>query len=412
MSTITMELNGYNYDTWKSAKIERALDNMVGSFAFEAVSDANEPFPVKRGDSCRISINGTPVITGFVDVIHVEYGAMEHKIAIAGRDKTCDVTDSHIDAGLEFKAPITLEDVIKKVLEQLEIEDMEVINKVEGLEPFKKEELVSGKVGEKAFEFIDKYASKRQVVLTTDGKGNIVIARASEELTELRLQNLISSPFNTIMKASAEFNDHDRFNLYKFTTQANHSAEPDSTEEPKESCKRDAIWYDDQIRKTRKYVAIAEGCAKKTEIKNRARWEANLREAKSFTYTVTVAELSPHSHDGEPWQPNTLLTVTDEFADIDCELLVIDVKQSISLTGGAQSGGHGEAKGKMQKKGGGHSSHGTVTTLTLLSVEAFKLMLEENSAAEKGKGKTADESKYVSNDAQEYFDKYQEKGSN
>ena len=389
---IELQVGGQSYTTWTSVEVERSLDTISGIFKFECVASESDTFPIPRGQSCTVVINGKTVITGYVDKIEVNYSASEHKICIEGRDKTCDIVDSHIDEKLEFKAPITLEEVIKKTLDDIGASDIEVKNTVDGLKPFQKEELVSGKIGEKAFEFMDKYAAKRQVVLTTDGLGNVVIARASTELTSIVLKNAIDDPFNTIKEATVTYDDSERFNSYVFVTQANHSAEPKMTDAPKKSTNRRYKYVDNDIRASRKFVAICEGNSKEKPIEDRAKWEANIRKAKSIKYSCTHVAHSPDSWDGEPYQPNTLVTVTDDFADVNTELLIIKTIHRLSM------------------------SDGSTTEMELLTREAFLLLLEEKqekSSKGKHKKKGADNTAFskFDNSTSRYFEKYPTKGS-
>lgn len=393
--SIVLETGGRRYDNWTSARVERSLDTISGSFEFEAIADSVDSFPIPRGQSVRVYVNNVAVMTGFVDRIGVSYSANEHRITIRGRDKTADIVDSHIDETMEFKAPITIDEVIKRVLSNLELNDTKVINLVKDLEPFKKEELVSGKIGEKAFEFIDKYACKRQVVLTTDGLGNVVVTRASDKLLNVVLRNEHSHPFNTIKTAQVEYDDSERYNKYKFVTQANHSAEPDMTDAPTKSTNRNAEYTDSEIRTSRKYVAVAEGNSKEKAVGDRAKWEANLRKAKSAKYNCLHVGHSPYSWDGEPYQPNSLVSVKDEFADIDDKLLIVKTIHTLS------------------------SSDGSTTELHLLTREAFMILLQEKDKSEtedsksKGGGKTKGkgESSFVKvdNSASDYFKNYKEK---
>ncbi len=386
---ITLEVGGKFYSNWKSVSVERALDQISGIFRFEAAADWSQPFPVPRGEACRVRINGKIVMTGYVDNITIDYDANSHAISIEGRDKTGDIVDSMLDGKMEFKAPVTMEEVIRKTLDNIGATDVKVINQVKDLKPFSKDELVSGKIGMRAFEFMDKYAAKRQVILTTDGEGNVVIARASEELTNIFIKNVISDPFNSIKKARVAYTDGDRYNEYKFFAQANHAADPDNDEDKSKSTNRTATATDDDIRPSRKFRAIAEGSQKEKPLEERAKWEANIREAKSFKYSVLMTGHSPYSHDGEPYQPNTLVKVKDDFSDIDTELLIVKVTHKLDL------------------------NDGSTTELEMLTRTAFLLLLQEK--YEKGDDKKkkggADESKYSNydNDYKSFYSKDYEK---
>lgn len=393
--TMILNVGGYSFKEFTELHIQRALDQIAGTFNFTASVHAADPFPIPRQSPCTVEINGTTILTGYVDVITVEYGATTHTVRIAGRDKTADIVDSKISEKLEFKAPITLDTVIKRTLEDIGATDVKVINKVEGLAPYTKKELVSGKIGMGAFEFIDKYAAKRQVVLTTDGLGNIVVTRASSENSGITLRNSLQpGAQNNIKLATATFDDSERYNTYKLYAQQNHAADPKSTEHPKVGTYYSAEVTDDKVRPSRKYRAIGEGSQPSDKLLERAKWEANIREAKSFNYTATMVELGPYSMEGAPYQPNTLVTVIDDFADVEVELLIVRVSQSVTNT------------------------EGSITELVMMSREAFILIRSEPSKDKAGKnakkgGKGGDDSKYSNfdNSSSTFFSNYNDKRS-
>jgi len=187
------------------------------------------------------------------------------------------------------------------------------------------------------------------------------------------------------------YDDSERYQDYTFFAQQNHAADPNA-DDPIE---KGVFWIgnvqDQNIRTSRKYRAMAEGSQEELKLKDRSQWEANIREAKSFLYTVTMAEHSPYSYDGAPYQPNTLVTVTDEFADVDAELLIVKVTHELDNTAGSR------------------------TTLEIMSREAFVLLQSDAAAGgtatsgtsssagtttgtSKGTGKVPDSSKYAAYD--------------
>lgn len=389
---ITLQTNGGRMSNWTDAEIVRSLDAISGSFRLTIVADKLDPLPVSAGDQCTVAVNGTTILTGYIDVVEVSYSASSHMITVMGRDKTADIVDSHCDNVLEFKAPISMEEVCKRTLAAAGLSGIQVINTVKGLKPFTKDELVSGKIGEKCFDFMDKYALKRQVVLTTDGKGSLVIARASDSKEGYVLKNVIADNFNTIKEAHVTYDHTERYNKYIFVTQANHSADPKSTEKPSKTTHRRSQAIDDEIRPSRQYVAIDEGSAKEATIKDRATWEKNLRKAKSFKYSCTHVAHSPYSHDGAPYKPNSLVTVEDEWAGVSADLLIVTVTIRLSVF------------------------DGSTTELELLPREAFELLRSEKAQSEstpddKKKGGGADNASYskYDNSTSNFASKYKEK---
>lgn len=369
---ITLSVNGRTYSNWTAATIERSLENISGMFNLEIVSDYKIPFPIPRMSPCTIYINGYPVLTGYVDKIDITYDATSHRISVTGRDKTADVVDSKLGPKLEFVAPITLDDVIKKTLENIGISDIKVINKVEGLKPFEKGELISAEIGKPAFEYIEEYARKRQVILTTDGLGNIIITRASEESTNIRLINSVSAPFSTVKSASIEYDDSGRFNSYTFWSQGNPSGDKAASHDPKKATTRKAHYEDKEVRSSRVFNEIAESSTFEEKLKDRAKWEAEIRKAKAFKYSCVVVHHSPYGENGKPYEPNTQASVSDDFGNVFEELLIVGVEYRLDISGGS------------------------TTSLTLLPRKAF-MLLEQDKIKDSAKEKTDKKSNYKVN---------------
>lgn len=347
--SITLEVGGRRYGNWTNVEVTRSMDEVSGTFNFSAASDYKAPFPIPRGQAVKVFVNNTQVLTGYVDRITVNYSAGSHELGIAGRDKTADIVDSKVDHKIEFTAPITLEDVAKQTLSSIGANDIQVINKVSGLEPFVKGELVSAAIGDTAFEFIDQYARKRQVVIATDGYGNLVFTRASTESTNMQLNNVVGGKSNTIKSGTVSYDDSDRFSEYTFYSQGNPAGDRDAEEDSKQLTTRSGSYTDSEVRSSRKYHEIAESSSKEEPLEARAKWEGQIRKARSFSYQCEVVGHSP-TDNGEAYSPNTLVNVRDDFCDVRDELLIVKVVYKLG------------------------SNTGSTTSLEMLTKEAYSLL--------------------------------------
>ena len=384
---ITLEVGGRRYNNFTQVTIERSLDQISGVFNFQAASDYKLPFPIPSGQAVKVFVNDSQVMTGYVDRVKVSYDANSHTISIEGRDKTADIVDSKVDHKIEFTAPITLEEIARQTLATINATDIEVINNVTDLAPFVKGELISASIGQSAFDFLDMYAKKRQVITTTDGMGNLVFSRASKESTNIALNNIVGGKDNTILSATVSYDDSERYNEYTFYSQGNPAGDKDAGESSKQLTDRTGTYTDSDVRSSRQYHEVAESSSKEATLADRARWEGQIRKAKSFRYNCTVVGHSPVDS-GVAYLPNTLVTVTDDFAGFQDELLILKVTSSISL------------------------SSGSTTQLELLTKEAFDILLEDkarslNKQKEKQPGtrKTIDKTKFsdYDNSGRDFF---------
>ena len=326
MNDIVIEIAGIRYEGFTDISVTKTMDTMAGSFRFSATSDDVTVFPIKVGDSCSIIIVEVPVINGFVEIVSVDYSDGSHSIIIEGRDKTADIIDSTLFGNIELNPGVTLEKIIQKVLDDLGITDIEIINNVSGLQPFTND-LESGKVGQNAFDFIQIYCRKRQVIIASDGDGNILIQRAGTNIIPVYLLNQKDGEFNNIISSRVSYNHTQRFNRVKIHSQGNTSAFDVSF---MNVANNEATSTDSLIRATRKMVVIAESSSDKTTVQERATWEVNIRRARSFQYTVGVQDFT---YDGKNlWMPNNLVNVLDQYADVEGQFLIraITYKQSIS----------------------------------------------------------------------------------
>src|SRR6056297_2660353 len=106
--TITLEVNGIRYGNFTSINVYKSIETISGTFNFSATSDDVIVFPIQAGATCKVLVDNTAIITGFVENISVNYDSQSHNLQISGRDKTCDIIDSSVIGKKEFTGPITL----------------------------------------------------------------------------------------------------------------------------------------------------------------------------------------------------------------------------------------------------------------------------------------------------------------
>jgi prophage tail gpP-like protein len=333
MASILLEVNGVSYEGFTSIGVTRTIEAVSGSFNFETTINNSSAFPIKVGDSCRVIVEGVPVLTGFVEVVNVNYSAGAHSIAIQGRDRTADVIDSSLQEEIHFEGTISLVRIIQRVLSNLGIIDIGVTDLTGGIEDFTERE--SGEIGMSAFEFIEQYARKRQVLLTTDGAGNIGIIRGAGVSISSRLKNVVGSSDSNILRSNVSYDYAGRFGKYIVESQGNPSLPDDGGEKGAATVvERSGEAVDSKVRSTRILTLNAESSLDSQTDKQRAQWEANIRRSRSQTYSATLQGFLAPS-DGIIWAPNQLVNIQDDFADINAIMLVKSVTYSQSLDEGS-----------------------------------------------------------------------------
>ena len=338
MSEITVKVNGTTLSpNFTEYTISRSVEDLSGSFSLSCTTDADEALPFKQGQEIQILIEGTPVLTGYIEILTVDYSENSHEINIQGRDKVADIFDSTVGAALEIKATITLDQVIARVLKQINAKGVQVINKVPEItaQPFTTNELVSGEITETLFSFLEKYTRKRQVLMTTDGKGNVVLARSGQQKATSAIYHFTNDRkgINNVKNASMTFDNSQRFHTYRIVSQGNPSANATGTTTSSAVVNRLGTATDSDIRASRVLDITAESSTDIATLTRRAEWEAKIRKARAIVYSVTVQGHTMIA--SNPWEPNLLVQIKDEYALIDASMLIKSVTYSLTTTEGS-----------------------------------------------------------------------------
>lgn len=358
--SMKLSVNGAEFEDFVSANVEIRLDALSNTFSFSMTAKDAEPLPFTGGEACQVVVDGETVLTGYIEVVNISGDGSTHTIDIQGRDKTGDLLDSSIEAISDIRAPITLKSIIEKVLKHIEL-GISVVDNVSP-EPFNKaEDLAAPEAGQNAFEFIEIFARKRHVLLTSDGDGNIVIAQSSGAKVNAELRHQVHSDSNNVQAYSVSYDSTGRFNLYRSASQLNPIAALFSgTVSPASIVSQSGGVTDAEIRTGRQHILIAEAPSSNAQNDDRATWEANIRKARGKLYSATVDGYKNQA--GDLWSINTLVTVISDFADINAEMLVNTVSFSLDVDGGQS------------------------TTISMVERNAYSLVLDEPETENVGGG--------------------------
>lgn len=358
---ITLELNGQRYQGWTEISVMRNIETMSGSFNFCATSSNINTFPIKVGSPCKVFIDNTMVVNGYIDTVGVSYSSNDHSISITGRDRTEDIIDSTIVGVKEFQG-MNLIQVIQKVLKDNGLTEIKIINEAGNIDAiFPDNDPAATPISQTVFSFIETYARKRQVLLTTDGKGNIVLARGSKYTSSAVLQNQVDGLFNNIKSANVNYDLTKRFYKYTLQSQQNPAAigigfdTPGGADEDVEGQEyiqegddvpevdvnsvvvQNGFAIDSSIRSSRVTEIISKTSDSSVNLTELAEWTKNLARARSKEYTAVVVGHYQDDAKTLPWEPNILVKVIDTFADINATLLIKSVEYKVSLDSGSTS---------------------------------------------------------------------------
>lgn len=309
-----LEVDGVQYTNFTAASCELRLDSLSNTFRFDAVAPNGQPLPFKGGEECKVIVDDETVLTGFIEVVAVNYDGTNHTISVSGRDKTADLLDSTIDEIDDIRGDgLTLKALIEKVIETLGL-DIQVIDEVNPAPYNAAEDLAAPEPGDNAFQFIEKYTRKRQVLLTSNGDGNIVIAANSGQSAEGAVQHVIGAEDNNVMSSSFSYDTTGRFNAYKFSSGLNPVALNLAGDTDLASLvNQGAGVFDNDIRAGRQLIIISESPFSDGNCEDRAKWEADIRRARGLVYSATVPGFRVAGTEGALWQINRIYQIVDDF---------------------------------------------------------------------------------------------------
>lgn len=312
------------YDTFTDVSVFKSLETASGDFRFAAsnvgrnFSGTQKTFPFNKGDECVIRVNSQKLITGYINEVSGTYSGDDFSMSVYGRDKTQDLIDCTIKGNLDLKSPVSLKTIIERILSLNGIDDILVIEN-DATSQFSKSELVGiANKGENAFQVIERCCRKKQVLLTTDEDGDIVLTRAGTTHYPVLLKNEYKATDNNIIEASFSDSDSERYYLYLVYTQGNLFS--GITDAGIKSKKGQAI--DSNIRNTRVLELNSNLSTDVQTNRDRAIWESNIRRARGFQYNCKVRGYFLDPLGNTILQPNRVVTVRDDMFGINADLLI------------------------------------------------------------------------------------------
>ncbi|MCP4552347.1 MAG: hypothetical protein GY834_09965 [Bacteroidetes bacterium] len=327
---ISARVNGENLTSFQSGVVTRSIETVCGHFELVSSSDNEGLFPVKVQDLVEILLDGHVVLTGYVDNISGNYSQNSHLIRMRGRDVLQDLVDSSMPETKTFTGG-TLESITKTVLKELGLTEIKIINNAGAIEPFDSTETESAEIGANAFEFIECYARKRQVLLTTDGLKNLVFARGTTTPATSKLTMKKGRNDNSIKSVTFSKDYLNRFYKYKVASQQSLSFL--DTLFNKQVVDQKGESFDEAVRTTRYFELSGEDSMKSETALERATWEANYRRTNSLTYSPIIQGHLDQTN--KPWTPNTLVSVDDDYANETGDKLIKAVRSMYSVDGGS-----------------------------------------------------------------------------
>lgn len=314
---IFLSIGGQTYGGWTGVAIDRNLGEIAGSFNLSVTEQWPGSQAVRRiapGSACQLSIGGTPLITGWVDDRDPDYDANDHRIAIKGRDRTCDLVDcSAIVAGPGAWNGVSVMAIARDLLAPFGITMRSAVSNTD--------QVLAGhsiQMGETVWECLERALRLYGVTAMPDGLGNILVTipGAAPALAELQLGG-------AILGASGNFSAKDTFSDYWIVGQFPGTS--DVYSDPRITNGASGHASDPNVTRYRPLIVSVEcNTADLDFLPKRALWEAAFRSGKARQAGIRVQGW--RDANGTIYQPNSMVRIEDDFLGIHESLLVSGVR--------------------------------------------------------------------------------------
>jgi prophage tail gpP-like protein len=310
MPDVVLTVGGQNYGGWTGVRIQRGIEQVCGQFSLsltERWRGQDTPWPIAPGDACAVSVDGHPVITGYVDDVLPQFDAGSHQVQVAGRDATGDLVDCSAENAPGRWEHRTLLQIVAEICRPFGVAVAAVVDVGARFRSF------AIQPGESAFEAIDRACRFRGVLPVADGAGGLLLTGPGPARAPVRIVQGAN-----ILSGYGFFSWRDRYGSY--TVKGCDSGFDDST--PDQNASPVGVADDPNVSRYRPLVLVAEGPADTAKLKQRAIWEAAVRRGRSRRASISVAGWG---HAGGVWAPNTLVSVASQWLGIDGDMLIASV---------------------------------------------------------------------------------------
>jgi prophage tail gpP-like protein len=314
-SVLSLNIGGTSYEGWEAVHVELSMENLSGSFALQLTDQGGgTATAIKPNDPCSVLINGQVVITGYVDKVTPSFDATSHKIMVTGRDKAGDLVDSSVINGTGQYKNKKIDDIVKDITSPFGVS---VTNNVDSktLETFNIDQ------GASAFETIQKLAKRGNFLAVSDGKGGVALTR---EATEMMGTSLIEG--QNILAANCDYDASKKHSQYIVKGQKQGR----DNDPVGKITQNKGVVTNEFVDRYRPLLIIHEGQADESAVKDRARWEAKIRNSKATKAQITV---QGWDSGGGLWGINRLVQVESNWLGIHDIMLITNVSFTLDENG-------------------------------------------------------------------------------
>lgn len=314
------------YRDWTKVSVKRSLKGGASTFNLEVTeATAVPPFTAQRrikpGDSCTVLLDGILAVTGSVDAVSYDYDDNSHRVSISGRSKTADPVDSsaELKGGGQVKNK-KLDEIAKEAMQPFGVT---VKAETDTGDPFPNEQVWPG---ETAFDFVERLARQRGVLVHDDRDGNMVLSRGPAGGAVAELIEGVN-----IEKAGAQHRMDERHSEYTVKGQR----KGDDQVNGERAAHVTASVKDEFVKRHRPLVVLAEDFTDIKDARLRADWEMTHRAGKSVSARVEVVGWTRAA--GSLWDAGELYLLDSPMLAINRDMACQDVEWTIDNQSGTMT---------------------------------------------------------------------------
>lgn len=338
---IHLEINGQPLEMFKNVEVSRSYQSVPAEFSFTATVSPSDltQFPVTIGDACKVIVKGEVFVSGFVDEITPRHNKDTHEISVRGASKVVDLVESCIDGSYDIHGPQTLKEALESIIFKSGV-DVAVIDTTETPATFDEGEVIAGDIGYSAWSLMLQCAIKKNVLLTENANGDVVITSAAGTKINTTLIKEENGAKNNIMGSNMRLSHAQRYHTYTAISQDGSSAmsfnllgEEDPSEGDSTGSDNRGTAFDGEIRQSRKKAFITEQSSDHAQCLERAVWQANYQRVQSFEYNCTVQGFFYTT--GEMIDCGHVVNVKDVYMSVESDLIIDTVTFTYTQRGGS-----------------------------------------------------------------------------
>lgn len=349
MDDISIVVSGNRYSNIKEAQVSRTIEGVAGSFEVIIANRSIKKLNIKVDDDIKVYVGDKLYITGYIERMNSRYGLKNHDLSISGKDNTIDLIEGDVSENIAYTTT-SFSRLCELVLFTHNIPVGVVDLSGSNGKDLDGSEISAGEASETLFDFMNRYAIKTNNMLTTDGKGNLVVYKNSGVETGVTITNGVGEKNPHIKSANFIQDNSKRYRKIIIKSQL------DDLDDGGEDISGEA--EDKNVQRQRTKVIISEAISDADIAKKIAEWEVNTRRSASRTYSCVLHGFRTGGTTGAIWEPNMKVSVNDEFAGINAKMMVKTVSFTYS------------------------ENTGSLTSLELVSEDSFSLQTQAKKLAE------------------------------